>query len=786
MTKTFTTIGTAFAFSFLPIALLAATPFEVEENFDDDSHFTESSKVPDGWKIENVSGYDFRREEGSYFGAPTKSGTYMFAAAGSYNKLGGTLYTALYNLEAGEKCEIEFWFYAPGSTPQSSRNSGILLTAGTAQDANAQTIELGTVANKAYSSWTKFKFDFTPETKGEYCIAFNFQGGTLDGTGTTALDDIIISGMSPASEPEKPSFDPADFEPNVENLSSCVELPYNENFDGENYDGTSYLPIGWTSVGSAVWRTANVASLQAVANDWYMITPENSSDRDERAYTPFFDLEAGVEYTISFYSHLEGGDAVLGGYKASLDFTVGTEQDMDFQQLVLLSLPEHSNVGWERQQVTFTPVHSGPYCFAFVLSGPAYSGFAAIDALRITAPGLADRVVPNFVIHGLYDLMDSNLIAFYGEPIDALNTSRYATSYVWEVEGGATVTNNGDDAKVLFPESGSYVILLRAANERGERTARKRVNVTVVNGNAEGIVPMNYNPNEDKKYDRGSVPTIGDDGYDFVTGYTHFYRQVAERFEMPAGVEFNLTAMSMWVTNLRYCPTQQTSMDQTTKDIVFTVYGAKEDGSLDESVVFGDYKTTMAELYGTTGLGSPSGYMIAVQFPGGIETKGTFFVAIKYSDALLIDFDDINVGRSYVGHGAYLHGSGITTLFVKPYAVPTGSEVEADGNWYPIDKLDSTLKGIGANHVVWGAFKGEPLSVAINSTGEEAFASMFSGGDLIVSGVAEGDIVEVYNMPGHLVKKSVAVDSSTVIDMSDCPAGVYVVVSGKNAVKIIK
>lgn len=77
-------------------------------------------------------------------------------------------------------------------------------------------------------------------------------------------------------------------------VHDTAQMPYSQSFDNENgdYDGTSSLPEGWQSTGTMPFVTANMTALPAPTGEYYMITGESSAIRDERAYTPFFDMKA--------------------------------------------------------------------------------------------------------------------------------------------------------------------------------------------------------------------------------------------------------------------------------------------------------------------------------------------------------------------------------------------------------------------------------------------------------------------------------------------------------------
>lgn len=182
--------------------VVAADPvaFEMYESFDDATHFTTSTTVPDNWV--STGTYPFARNTGSYYGCQAKSGEYVFAVPESYSYgRDEVFYTPMMKLAGGKPCTITFSMLAPGGTPSNVRNNGFTITAGTAQSADAQTIAVGTVENGAYATWTDYAFSFVPESDGEYCIGFKLNC-TIATSGIVAIDEVNISGYSPAESTE--------------------------------------------------------------------------------------------------------------------------------------------------------------------------------------------------------------------------------------------------------------------------------------------------------------------------------------------------------------------------------------------------------------------------------------------------------------------------------------------------------------------------------------------------------------------------------------------------------
>ncbi|MDE5980283.1 MAG: hypothetical protein K2G84_09665, partial [Muribaculaceae bacterium] len=203
-----------------------AAPFEIEENFDDSSLFPEGKTLPDGWAQNSTR--KFRRLYGPDSGQPPYSGSYMFGV--SNVDTNDIFYTALMECAAGEPFTVEFMARILGKP--SGASPALKIYAGPTQNFEEMTL-LTTTEQAPVTEWTKFKYEYVPETDGEYCFAFQvYHPAGMTMLGPTYFDDFIFSGTSP--DEEEPG---QELEPNPDNLADCVELPYLEEFDGENYDG---------------------------------------------------------------------------------------------------------------------------------------------------------------------------------------------------------------------------------------------------------------------------------------------------------------------------------------------------------------------------------------------------------------------------------------------------------------------------------------------------------------------------------------------------------------------
>lgn len=761
--------------------------FESEYNFDIDADFPDGAVLPAGWAQEGTR--EMTRME------PTALG-FFFPQGGDYVlgtpygcKFDEVVYTPMMKLAAGNPCTIEFYYLAPGGTPATVRNIKLTVKAGTAQTKEAQTIIVKDNPNEAVADWKKYTCTFTPETTGDYCFSLWLEQGTGMGgdSGCAMFDTFFISGVSPVEEPPTPVVD---LEPNEDNLVDCIELPYFEKFDGTNYTGDTYLPIKWHSTGTVTWQTGGVPGLVGHnGNQWYLTANHNLSDeRDDKVYTPFFNLTAGTEYTISYWSFIQGNDwnedEIL--YLPELSFTVGTEQDAEFH--CTLEKFSEKNTTWVQRTHKFTPEKSGAYCFAFMLTGPVNSGIVAIDDFSITAEGLIARVEPGFAPMGLYSIMESGIHVFEGQPVKMVNTSKYADTYKWTAEGAEPSTSTEESPEFTFSGNGTYTVTLEATNQRGSRTTARNIKVNTISKlTPEDQVLHVYNKNADRMYQRGQVPTFDTDPEgDFVTGFNHYYFDLAQRFDFSEEIPVKIKQLTAYVCERRY--RNQTSFydDQRARPFSIVFYGAKADGSLDEENVLGRLDTTIGEALGSSGLGGINSDPKDIAFAEPIEVRGTFYVAMHFDRGMEVIPQDAILGRSYICTSAVRHGHGSSTLYVKPFDKPANSAATLN-EWAPVDVLDVKQKGLGAYWLLWcSAYDQAASAEAIGPDGSVTFAATFMGDNLCVSGTSEGETVRVFNINGALVASAPAQDGATAVAVPALPAGIYIVSCGDNTAKAAK
>lgn len=232
----FALLGISLSFGFS----LQAVTFEIEENFDDASHFSNESTLPDGWACGSERFTRRNTADGSF---QAKSGNYYF---GSFSPSDGIFFTPLKKVAAGTPYKIEFSVALPGGN-YDWWTLGLTVYASPAQNSD-NLIELGKPDPQKITSWQDESFTFIPEAEGEYCFAIRATRkpeASYASCGAAWFDDFFISGTEPGDTPVV-------MDPNEENLEYCVELPYSEDSsDPTHYAQYHNLPDWWSTTGTS-------------------------------------------------------------------------------------------------------------------------------------------------------------------------------------------------------------------------------------------------------------------------------------------------------------------------------------------------------------------------------------------------------------------------------------------------------------------------------------------------------------------------------------------------------
>lgn len=618
----------------------------------------------------------------------------------------------------------------------------------------------------------------------EFKLGFFEQNKLIDEEIPT--EELTVTGISlSATAAELAPRDKNDFEIiKAPIVHEVMPLPYQQSFDNENgdYDGLSQLPKGWTSTGTYPFVTANIDELPAYDGTYYVISPESTELRDEYLYTPFFEMKQGKTYELSFYLYLPGNSDYSTLRMMNLAVTAGKEQESTTQTKELLLIKDEPCIEWTEKQTTFSPEADGQYCFAFSLSSELnYTGEVAIDLVTVKEQGALVKPKADFTFTSWSDIIDSQTLVFEGQPVSMVNLSTDATDYEWKAEGATPSVSTEENPQFTFEKEGTYTIALTAKNSKYSKTTYKEIHVKFpVDGANMGL--LNYTVADDKNLTAFTeIPTFStDETYDFVSGFNHYYRRMAERFELPEEQELTLTSINFWM--VAYSRMMTYRPEDRNFPFTIAVYG-ETDGKLDENKLFGKKVSTLAEEFGDMGIGLEHPKMWMFELPEPIKVKGTYYLALEFDDKMPIESNDPNITRSYVALGLIEHKSMQTSMYVKPTDGPDG--FTPTDEWCKLDELDSSLKGLGLYFVVWADInKNGTGMIALNSNGEICLAARADNGMLTVSGTQKNESVCLFDIHGKMIKQIAGRTDSTSFSVANVPTGIYIVKTAHGTVKV--
>lgn len=485
-------------------------------------------------------------------------------------------------------------------------------------------------------------------------------------------------------------------------------LPWNESFDnyGSNYDGTSALPNGWMASGDVPFRTAYSRSMNARTGTYYMVTESSPNYRNDRAYTPFFDLKSGESYTFRFFLWMPG-DNVYGSDNKLL-LTSGLEQDFEFQTDTLLTINEVAS-SWTEYSVTIKPENDELRCFCFhLLTETPLCGMVGIEDVSLLAEGQQLPPSADFAIDGNMDIMTDYYMQFPGSHLHLINKSNYGSSYQWIVNGGTLTSATDEHTDVSFDQAGTYTIQLNTSNSAGSQTCTRTVNVGYYDQANTYLGVQNYNGTYDKLLARGEVPTFSTDPInDFWTGPNHYYNTLAERFELPETISMDVNSVSYFLTNFSMLASNSSTTWPVQKDVkvTFSLVG-ETNGLPDERKIFGQMSGPLSVMVADRGIGV--GQMKEFRFAQPIRVHGTFYAVLDFDKDFCVDSPDINLGRSYFGMSPSFHESGRASMYVKPHHNIDGTLT--DNTWKIATDFYPEMKGIGLVYTIWGTMQEPDLT----------------------------------------------------------------------------
>lgn len=751
---------------------------EVELPYSESFDTTAEMEMPSGWAVEGATPFAVYPTS-DWYGVQAQSGANALVSGYPQgSNRADVAFSPMFEMKGGVEYTMSVWVMMKNMA-QNGRMPSMKITAGLAQVADAQIIELA--SEEGECDWKEVKVKYTPETDGQYCFGL-WCTSVLSTAGDVYFDTFSVSESNSGEEP-----------------AWKAEIPYVETYDdASHYSGKEYLPIGWASTGETPWVTAAIKDKPALSGEYYMVAQSSVlPNRNDIAYSPMLDMKGGKTYTVSMYLYMPG----TGSVDPSFKLTAGNGQEVDAQTVTLKQITETAVKDWTKVEADFTPAEDGQYCFAmYACSASASDGNIAVDNFSVREK---DDVLPPtalfYVGNTLNSILYSGSIVFDGQKIKMINMSTDATSYKWTVDNDAVISDDeAAEPEITFPKAGTYTITLQATNEGGTTECQQIFSADIysLDYDIEDAL-MTTSESIDRIFQQGDTPAYNEDGevkdldtyelyYDFVVGVNPYYRSIAERFELPSDVSLEISSLSV-MTNM-YSLFINDRGDGTPNDKEKTyrvVIYPDNDGTPDTANVMATKSDKLINTFGSAGYYSPVRQSITFDEP--VKVKGTFYVAFEFDELDLYDETDGRNYRSWIGFDTRCHANKQTTLYVKPEKALPGSDYSIDGKWCKADEFCPSLAGYSFCVMPWVKFyKNETTSIEGVESGDVKLEISADGNNYRVSGLSDGTDVRVYSVSGVQVFAGKAFGGEVIIPADSWNKGIYVINAGGNSVKVLK
>lgn len=164
-----------------------------------------------------------------------------------------------------------------------------------------------------------------------------------------------------------------------------VALPYEEDFENRiNIDDSNFTnKWGCRTSSSALFQVTTMPenTVAAHSGQYAVVAKEyDLGGRTETLYTPYFSLEEGKTYEISYYLYMPGnGENITGG-----QIVVAYTQDESGLELPVIQTILEPVTEWTKFSVKYTAEYTMDYCFYLEFASvAANAGIIAIDDFKI-------------------------------------------------------------------------------------------------------------------------------------------------------------------------------------------------------------------------------------------------------------------------------------------------------------------------------------------------------------------------------------------------------------------
>lgn len=238
-------------------------------------------------------------------------------------------------------------------------------------------------------------------------------------------------------------------------------VPYEQDFENRiDINTTTLFPNKWgcRTSSSSLFRVMTMpeGTIAAHSGEYAAVAAEYAlGERTETLYTPYFTLEAGTPYDITYYLYMPGNGAntTVGGlYEA---YT----QDESGLELPLLQAMVNPAKEWTKYTVRYTPEYDMEYCFYFEFyATAANSGIIAIDDFKIEKVSGGSGIAEVEDNGGIYYAQSTSTL-YVPENIERVS--------IFNMQGQQVLDTENADGTISMVNMSKGIYIVKAVNADG-------------------------------------------------------------------------------------------------------------------------------------------------------------------------------------------------------------------------------------------------------------------------------------------------------------------------------
>lgn len=242
-------------------------------------------------------------------------------------------------------------------------------------------------------------------------------------------------------------------------------LPYEQDFENRiDIDDTNFTnKWGCRTSSSALFQVTTMPenTVAAHSGEYAVVAKEyDLGGRTELLYTPYFSLEEGKTYEISYYLYMPGnGENITGG-----QLVVAYTQDESGLELPVIQTVVEPVTEWTKFSVQYTPIYTMDYCFYLEFASvAANAGIIAIDDFKIEE--VSGSGISQIVADGNLYYAHSTAMLYVPENVESVS--------IFNMQGQLVMNARNIDGVLAMDGLNSGIYIVKAVTDEGNTLSLK-------------------------------------------------------------------------------------------------------------------------------------------------------------------------------------------------------------------------------------------------------------------------------------------------------------------------